>query len=163
MNGEWELLPCPFCGSANVLLYEKAGITTTFFIECQVCFSQSGDYGLAELAIKAWNTRPTSAGQGVTDEMVEIARQAAFDKSSGICVITPNAMRAALESVALPARVPDGWKLVPIEPTDLMLNSFLGGYGARGGSFNATHLRDRAREGYRELLLAAPSPKAQKS
>lgn len=51
-------------------------------------------------------------------------------------------------------QVPDGWKLVPIEPCDLLLNSFLAGYGARGGSFNAMHLRDRARAGYLQMLEA---------
>lgn len=157
MNDEWELLPCPFCGSANIFLYEKAGITTTFFTECQVCFSQSGDYGLAELAIKAWNTRPTSAGQGVTDEMVDIARKAQTRywnncNYENIAGNSEDAMRAALESVALPARVPDGWQLVPIELTRAMESAAK----YAGGIHNV-------KRSWSALLSAAPSPRAKKS
>ncbi len=54
--------------------------------------------------------------------------------------------------------VPEGCVLLPREADDKMLNSFLSGYGARGGGFNAMHLRDRAREGYRQLIAAAPAP-----
>lgn len=35
-------------------------------------------------------------------------------------------MRAALQSVARPVRVPDGWRLVPVEPTEAMLDHIAG-------------------------------------
>lgn len=54
-------------------------------------------------------------------------------------------------------KVPEGWTLIPNNPPDLLLNSFLEGYGARGGSFNAMHLRDRARRGYQRMLQAVPA------
>jgi hypothetical protein len=44
--------------------------------------------------------------------------------------------------------VRDGWKLVPIEPTEEMLRKFLSG---------ANH-SDSWREGYRMMLIAAPKP-----
>lgn len=50
--------------------------------------------------------------------------------------------------------VPAGWALVPVNPPDLLLNSFLTGYG--GGAFNAMHLRDRVRRGYRQMLESIP-------
>ena len=66
--------------------------------------------------------------------------------------------RNAWQARAQASGVPEGWKPVPVEPNDLMLNTFLSGYGARGGRFNAMHLRDRARRGYREMLAIAPIP-----
>ena len=49
------------------------------------------------------------------------------------------------------AKVPEGWKLVPVEPTDAMV---AGGYRAYASRLSY----DMARTTYRAMLAAAPSP-----
>jgi hypothetical protein len=59
--------------------------------------------------------------------------------------------RAAIAAAeaAQPTAVPDGWKLVPVEPTDEMLAA---------GSEQDQQFYDHARFVYRAMLAAAPKP-----
>ena len=45
-------LPCPFCGSENVYLYENA-----CYVECDDCSIETRCYDTTEEAIEAWNRR----------------------------------------------------------------------------------------------------------
>jgi len=55
-----------------------------------------------------------------------------------------------------PVAVPDGWKLVPIKPTDDMLDSALGVHEARDGEDEEFFAEFRRT--YRAMLSAAPHP-----
>lgn len=55
--------------------------------------------------------------------------------------------------------VPQGWKLVPVEPTLGMLNAGLGICALNGKPLQ--HLIDSATEKYTAMLAAAPTPPAQ--
>lgn len=50
--------------------------------------------------------------------------------------------------------MPEGWKLVPIEPTDAMIRALADGFIAINGDNNSECLR-----GYSRMLAAAPLPK----
>lgn len=75
---------------------------------------------------------------------------------------TADQMRAyALEAAAqLPAGVPDGWVLVPKEPTDEMRVA-AASFGGRGGY--SSQRGDEACRSYLDMLAAAPQPDSQKS
>ena len=73
---------------------------------------------------------------------------------AGKCKRKPVCEHACDMRMSMSAAPFGAWALVPVDPPDLLLNSFLAGYGARGGNFNAMHLRDRARAGYRQMLAS---------
>ena len=52
---------------------------------------------------------------------------------------------------ASPASAPEGWKLVPFEPTDAMIECGCRALGALYGQYGAS-------EAYRAMLAAAPTP-----
>jgi hypothetical protein len=107
----------------------------------------------------------TSAPRVVTDDDVMRACRAYNNppgpmKPSGYA--TPHMMRAALESFAtsLPAaRVPDGWKLVPVEPTSEQLEASCNSYWGDGWDEH-DDMRDAriidARNMYDAALASAP-------
>lgn len=70
------------------------------------------------------------------------------------------AARAALASAAAPAQgVPEGWKLVPVEPTEFMEGA---GAGAVSESFmHGKNVAKMAVEAYRAMLAATPPSPAQ--
>ena len=57
---------------------------------------------------------------------------------------------------AIPASAPEGWKLVPVEPTDAMIESGCRALGALYGQYGAS-------EAYRAMLSAAPIPPENKA
>ena len=99
-----------------------------------------------------------SAKAGVTDEMVERAITAWFDVQVDVSELddagTNTRMRAALEAVApmlASARVPDGWQLVPVEPTDDMVRVVYPLHWYEGPG-------RRLKIAYKQMLAVAPKP-----
>ena len=68
-----------------------------------------------------------------------------------------DALRAALEQPDMgnPVSVPQGWKLVPVEPTAEMLNAWC---EAENKTSKHLHASDVMQAGYRAMLAAAPQP-----
>lgn len=100
----------------------------------------------------------------VTDEMVELAARAIegrtlrnqvqrHDTSNPYCPCPTCQARAALQA-ALTTRSDEGWRYVPLEPTEAMIeNAF-----AVCGYDNGMNWSDGLKNHYRAMLAAAPSP-----
>ena len=75
-----DLLPCPFCGSANVKLFryppDKDGDNPDF-VQCQNCASD-GPYGSGDTAIYKWNRR----ADPIIRREIE---NAAYERAAGVC------------------------------------------------------------------------------
>lgn len=101
-----------------------------------------------------------SAKARVTDEMVEYASRIYTDASP----LAVEAMRAVLEAVApmlASARVPDGWQLVPIDPTDEMIEKGTDQHECAQGDPWYTDLplsENDCNAIYKAMLAAAPKP-----
>ena len=70
------LLPCPFCGNANAIMYDDL---LTFHVDCLSCGATGGVSSYRNGAIDAWNTRtqptPPAVVEPLTDEQIaRIAR-----------------------------------------------------------------------------------------
>lgn len=53
-----ELLPCPFCGGAPLVVFDADSVDQPHYIECQKCFATTAaSYNGTKNAIIAWNTR----------------------------------------------------------------------------------------------------------
>ncbi len=56
-----KLKPCPFCGSKQLDVLETQsgimGLSGEYFIWCQGCYSQSGNFNTKRDATVAWNRR----------------------------------------------------------------------------------------------------------
>jgi hypothetical protein len=95
----------------------------------------------------------------ITEEMVELALDAMLNGSSKQTKSGwRQAMRAALTAVAplMQAKVPDGWKLVPMEPTDAMVNAALRLQGDDAFIAKAPALISALVKIYKAMLAAAP-------
>lgn len=95
--------------------------------------------------------RPTTKGQAMTD-LRKAAEQAleALDEAANILTWDgfASAATALREALAKPA-VPEGWKLVPVEPTTDMCNALFR---------NLIHADDEERV-IKAVIAAAPQPK----
>jgi Lar family restriction alleviation protein len=54
-----ELLPCPFCGSKDVII-EVSIDTTGIYVECLDCGNRTAQWLKEETAMKKWNSRNKS-------------------------------------------------------------------------------------------------------
>lgn len=106
--------------------------------------------------LEAWLAERQAARGGVTDEMVEkfveLVCKHSNEEIDYVDVMTPR-IRDAIQSIAQPVKVPDGWKLVPIEPTDAMLDHIAGTH------FSRLSPEKQAQEiaAYSRMLSAAPA------
>jgi|SRR5882724_10344969 len=57
-NQEVELLPCPFCGSQDLML-DSLGDSDDWFVSCNGCEIQQIANYTREIAIERWNKRAT--------------------------------------------------------------------------------------------------------
>lgn len=112
------------------------------------------------------NTREAAKG-GVTDEVFYRARDAYNCKQQNMLSYADDtALRDALEAVlpmvGKPA-VPDGWKLVPTEPTERMVDAGTAEHECEQGDswYSSPSLSDRdCKAIYKAMLSAAPTPPA---
>lgn len=84
-------------------------------------------HAFSDIRLEAWQARAAiEQRQEVTDEMVNHAAKAYCEaiKSSGPHEHQLQGIRAVLQSIAQPVRVPDGWRLVPIRITTAMAREF---------------------------------------
>ena len=57
-----KLKPCPFCGSDNMGVYEHSyPMEHYYFVFCNECKAESGNFETKEKAILAWNRRAEDA------------------------------------------------------------------------------------------------------
>lgn len=103
-----------------------------------------------------------SAPRVVTDEDVERAieaHRAEYKRTAGVTAEFPKlTMRAALESFAtsLPAAIPPGFVLVPVEPTEAMTVDGSRTYESMWNELRPGEERIAMREAYKAMIAAAP-------
>ena len=122
------LLPCPFCGETGVTVVEGSTFRW-MFAACDHCGASCGE------------VRVQTHGDGTPEQWREQGKRDAIDEWN---------RRAP---VIAARKVPDGWQLVPIEPTVEMLN------GARDWSVRKNGMgvgHDQATGCYAAMLAAAP-------
>jgi len=79
---EHQLMPCPFCGCADLTL-DNLGDDDDWFVSCNICeIQQIANYS-RHVAVALWNRR-----QVVASGQIEKVRQAIFNVLSGEA--TPN-------------------------------------------------------------------------
>lgn len=166
-----ELSACPFCGGKASM--ESALIVRDphFWAACRSPNCPAVLHGRqcksrAE-AVAAWNTR-TGTSPVVSDEMVEGVEKIKitfFGKTLGCSAqFEPNGIglaigqwgeddqgRTTLTLTQSGGGVPEGWKLVPVEPTQEMLD--VGTEKADNGKFSGQYLRGI----YQAMLAASPA------
>lgn len=116
------LLPCPFCGPGQSMVdpwYDD--VSKRWAIGCGRCGASSGRSvhaeGSKESAIKAWNTRASQPARCSADiRAVLIAAKCVTTDGTYVHASVDEVLRA-LRSVDPAKAVPEGWKLVPVEPT----------------------------------------------
>jgi Lar family restriction alleviation protein len=102
MTGEpIELLPCPFCGSANVA--DFFAVTGNPYIGCADCDAQGGSFLTKKEAVEAWNTRtpsapgtpPTSEREGDFGDLVDML--SSVEMQEGVSVFDHSPEEIGLE------------------------------------------------------------------
>ena len=63
-----SLLPCPFCGNANAIMYDDL---LTFHVDCLSCGATGGASSYRNGAIDAWNTRTQPTQPAVVEPMTD--------------------------------------------------------------------------------------------
>ncbi|QIH62349.1 hypothetical protein CRX67_03895 [Enterobacteriaceae bacterium A-F18] len=145
------LLPCPFCGSPAE--YYPDGGMEGYSIMCSrqngPCNMLALGYETPEEAERAWNTRATlQSGNSeaiqdflrVLDEYPE--QLVPINRNSAVVRALRN---AAGGNSAQPVTVPDGYVLVPVEPTPEMLTA----------SYVFAHI-DNTADSWKAMLASAP-------
>lgn len=125
------LLPCPFCGGkAGVIQLTGDGPRT---VECDECHCRSC-WGTEEEVIAAWNRRTPPAAvpepwgwlcNGKGDGWEERDKVVRDPKLIARYRERPDLWRIEPLYLGSPPAVPDGWVMVPKEPTPEMCNAAL--------------------------------------
>lgn len=174
------LKPCPFCGSPGELEHGNDHHGNWFNLGCSDHWGKRTDglgckagrlwYTETDTpeadAIAAWNTRPAPSPSDVETEALLLD----YDKALIVAArnLDPAALSkptfAELRSAVLArmrgAAVPEGWKLVPVEPTDSQIDAgqefLLPGVGARPGPVSVPVTTASFIGLYAAMLAAAP-------
>lgn len=167
-----ELKPCPFCGSKKVKSKSDDG---QYWGQCQGCFAEGPPTSKrSDESDPDWNTRATpapipDAGEGVEylpdskfqDEFqVWWEEEGQYVRSGGGAYERTFAFQAwrhlmpkLVSALQASSGIPDGWKLVPVEPTEEMLASVT---TSKHEMLRAEVMR-MAADDYRKMLAAAPA------
>lgn len=149
-----QLLPCPFCGGKAEAKKPDASYEFTL-IKCQECDAQTDERIDFADAAEAWNRRAPS----LPDQSIIEAVDGWFARNTGLggCSDKDVAELAAIFAAApKPAQVPEGWKIVPEEPTTEMWEAVnkLDDEMAAGGSEHGCTIE----QAWHCLYDAAPQP-----
>lgn len=118
-----DLLPCPFCGDQQVFVEQKEYDCnlSTFYIVCRGCFCRTDEGNDAQTVTEFWHTRATPT-------VDDTARKQALDDfehfmMGNVHIVSDlNTMvETILAALSAPTEIPDGWQIVPIEPTPEMI------------------------------------------
>lgn len=150
---------CPFCGGEASL---RDGGPGCFFVQCDMCSATSDD-GSQDRAIARWNDRVALSAlpqAGTVDALAQEIRRVDGNHSLGAGQLAEALMPflAALSLRQQEEAMPDGWRLVPVEPLPEMLGAW---YRYKSGHHfhDEPPPRDTSDYGaYRAMLAAAPSP-----
>ena len=93
MTQETELLPCPFCGSENILEFGKQDDDWAS-VECRNCRAGTHKFENLQDAVAAWNTR-ASLGKGEA-KPVEVGELAEFLRNNSRCLYPYDSAQAIL-------------------------------------------------------------------
>ena len=75
---DYELLPCPFCGSKNIVVFQDQYGWT---VKCHGCYVKITSYYTERSAINAWNRRPTTfSSEKAKREINDIFKRVVSDR-----------------------------------------------------------------------------------
>lgn len=139
---ETELKPCPFCGAAPKTIERPDNIDGTEFVYVVVCYCG----GYAATAHK-------------------MARRKALEQAKKDAIAEWNTRAALAAASAQPVAVPDGWQMVPVDPTKEMKAAavkFANGPAVyKAVAAAALEIEEGIYgEAYEAMLAAAPQPPA---
>lgn len=173
MTTHTELLPCPFCGGlAAPVSCEGSDWKGNwgYYVECELCGACGPSFGYSDQGkeISAWNSRAAQASeaairQQALNDAIRAVEDAGGDNDDYHAdairalsttpaepVPTPDAMSASVLDAGSAITVPEGYALVPIEPTEAMI---AWGHRANG------HVRGT----YSAMVKHAPPPYSQRN
>lgn len=148
-----DLKPCPFCGGA-ASLHDGMG---EFWARCGDCGVTGAMRTRADRAVRDWNERaaPHPAEQDAREAVARVVEDAAREGIRNYCLDRTDFTAAPFvrRILALTQAAPDGWRLVPVEPTEAMIEA--------GRVVGSLRFANRASDTYRAMLSASPAPPAQ--
>jgi hypothetical protein len=168
------LMPCPFCGGNRLSVCEtdfhdhKVYAVSCAKVKCHggIWALGHGEFPSPDEAVKAWNTRaalqpqPSADGAAMLDEVEEALAeyQVATD---GERSEARERWRTARAAVLARMSTPPGYKLVPVEPTEEMLDAAIDAHGLKLGCIAPLGLRMSPQmmfeKSYAAMLAAAPT------
>lgn len=161
-----ELKPCPFCGKAAQIAPDEIGSGGQHVPPYHAgCFRGAG-CGIAftaddpDEAIEEWNRR--SLTSATPPDVAKIADAIEACDWSHVSIGNKAILRQAATALRLSAGggVPEGWKLVPVEPTPEMIGAFWRqkNCGTQGVGERGPQTDDYS--AYRAMLAASPTVEA---
>lgn len=167
-----KLKPCPFCGGeAKLARHENPnyrrdtyGRHYVYSIDCMECAASAGNRYNEDVIVAAWNKRAKHAGEarepvawhiGNADGSINkigavyIRRSLAEKHIASYAEGELDASIVPLYAAPQPAAVPDGFVLVPKEPTPAM----------SAAGFSVSEAEHDPAGVYRAMIAAAPQPR----
>ena len=149
------LLPCPFCG-ADTASYVTGDCEYT---TCDTCLAEGPPCETQEEAARLWNTRtPATPDRGEDTDMAQLVAliHEVCDSAGAYGNMVHDTLLAGVNRLA--ANRAQGWRLVPVEPTEEMLRAGAGVWlGGIVYMMDEAWL-ERMRQTWSPMLSAAPTP-----
>ncbi len=166
---EKALKPCPFCGKDAQIAPDEIGSGGQHVPPYHAGCLRGAGCGIAftaddpDEAIAEWNRRALSTATppdvaGLIDELADEADLCRNETATDIADLLDRAATALRLSAG--GGVPDGWKLVPIEPTSEMIGS--GGLASfKSDMATGLNVREGLISTYKAMLAASPTAPAE--
>ena len=157
-----ELKPCPFCG--GLAYFERTGTRRqSCIVACTECGARHESADEWAHSGTAWNRRAEAA------PIVPVAHVAEVHMSRYTIEWTNGPLAQGAPLYAAPI-VPQGWRVVPMEPTPEMVQAYLNANNAYWvrvdeappiiGKWRNGTPSEATAESYRAMLAASPAPDA---